>query len=85
MQSVEVGLARPSADVARMRPLLAMKLGDIKAEFGIDVLRVVAAQTEPVYAHQHKGHIEAGGGWRRGRRKTPSLMTSLASWVRASD
>ena len=60
MQSVEVGLARPSADIARMRPLLAMKLGDIKAEFGIDVLRVVAAQTEPVYDHQHKGHIEAG-------------------------
>ncbi|MDT2076641.1 MAG: DNA polymerase Y family protein [Planktomarina sp.] len=60
MQSVEVGMARPSADAARMRPLLAIKLGDIKAEFGIDVLRIVAAQTEPVYAHQHKGHIEVG-------------------------
>jgi protein ImuB len=60
MQSLEVGLARPSADIARMRPLLASKLGDIKAEFGIDVLRLVAAQTEPIHAHQHKGHIEAG-------------------------
>ncbi|MDB2608102.1 DNA polymerase Y family protein [Planktomarina temperata] len=60
MQSLEVGLARPSADIARMRPLLASKLGDIKAEFGIDVLRLIAAQTEPIHAHQHKGHIEAG-------------------------
>ena len=60
MQSVEVGLARPSADVARIRSLLVIKLESIKAEFGIDVLRVVAAQTEPIYAHQHKGKIEAG-------------------------
>jgi protein ImuB len=36
------------------------KLGDIKAEFGVDVLRLVAVQTEPIHAHQHKGHIEAG-------------------------
>jgi protein ImuB len=60
MQSVEAGLARPSADVARIRPLLVIKLKDIKAEFGIDVLRVVAAQTEPIYAHQHKGKIKVG-------------------------
>ena len=60
MQSVEAGLARPSADVARIRPLLVIKLKDIKAEFGIDVLRVVAVQTEPIYAHQNKGKIEAG-------------------------
>ena len=60
MQFVEVGLARPSDDVARMRPLLIIKLEEIEAEFGIDVLRVVAAQTEPIYAHQHKVNIEAG-------------------------
>ena len=60
MQSVEVGLARPSADMALIRQLLAIKLEDIKVEFGIDVLRVVAAQTEPIYAHQHKGKIKAG-------------------------
>ena len=60
MQSVEVGLACPSADIARMRPLLLIKLEEIKAEFGIDVLRVIAVQTEPIYAHQHNGNIEAG-------------------------
>ena len=60
MQSVEVGLARPSADMALIRQLLVIKLEDIKVEFGIDVLRVVAAQTEPIYAHQHKGKIKAG-------------------------
>ena len=60
MQSVEVGLARPSADMALIRQLLIIKLEDIKVEFGIDVLRVVAAQTEPIYAHQHKGKIKAG-------------------------
>ena len=60
MQSVEVGLARPSADMALIRQLLVIKLEDIKVEFGIDVLRVVAAQTEPIYAHQHKGKIKVG-------------------------
>ena len=80
MQSVEVGLARPSADMARIRPLLVIKLKDIKAEFGIDVLRVVAAQTEPIYAHQHKGTISRLR-WRRAHHKIPSLMTSSASWV----
>ena len=59
MQWVEVGLARPSADPERIRPLLMMKLGDIDAGFGIDRIRLVAAQSEPVYAHQHSGHAAA--------------------------
>jgi protein ImuB len=60
MQWVEVGLARPTADSDRMYPLLAVKLTEIDAEFGVDIMRVVAAQTEPIHAQQHKGHIEAG-------------------------
>ena len=60
MQWVDVGLARPSWDPDRMRPLLAIKLNDIDAGYGIDMLRLVAVQTEPVHAQQHKGHIAVG-------------------------
>lgn len=61
MQSIEVGLARPSATPDRIRPLLALKLGDIDAGFGIDCLRLEAHVTEPRHAQQHKGHLEAAG------------------------
>jgi len=56
---IEVGLARPSAEPDRIRPLLALKLGDIDAGFGIDRVRIVAPVTEPVHAQQHRGHLEA--------------------------
>jgi protein ImuB len=59
MQSVEVGLARPSAQPDRIRPLLMLKLGEIDAGFGIDCVRIEAVQTEPVHARQHKGHLDA--------------------------
>lgn len=59
MQAVEVGLARPSANPDRIRPLLFMKIDEIDAGFGIDRVRLIAVQTEPVHAHQHKGHADA--------------------------
>lgn len=59
MQWLEIGLARPSDDPNRIRPLLAMKLGDIDAGFGIDTLRIEACVTEPLHTHQHKGHMDA--------------------------
>ena len=59
MDAVEAGLARPSAEPDRIRPLLAMKVEDIDAGFGIDMIRLVAVATEPVHAHQHRGHAEA--------------------------
>ncbi len=59
MSWVEAGLARPSAEPDRIRPLLAMKLDDIDAGFGIDMIRLEAVVTEPVHAHQHRGHAEA--------------------------
>lgn len=55
----EVGLARPSAEPDRIRPLLAMKTGEIEAGFGIDTIRLAAVVTEPVHARQHQGHGEA--------------------------
>jgi protein ImuB len=58
-EAIEVGLARPGAEPDRIRPLLAMKLGDIDPGFGIDMLRLVASITEPVHARQMKGGLAA--------------------------
>lgn len=60
MQWVSAGLARPTADPERIRPLLAMKLEEIDAGHGIDMLRLEAVQTEPVSARQPVGHLAAG-------------------------
>ncbi|MEM9708297.1 MAG: DUF6504 family protein [Pseudomonadota bacterium] len=56
---IEVALARPSAEPDRIRPLLDLKISDIDAGFGIDRIRLIAPVTEPVHAHQHRGHFEA--------------------------
>lgn len=58
-QVIEIGLARPGSDPARIRPLFAMKLGDVEAGFGIDVLRLEAHVTEPVHARQMTGGMAA--------------------------
>ncbi len=60
IQGVEVGLARPSRDPARIRPLLELKLGEIDAGFGIDMLRLEAVRTEPIHDRHAVGHLEAG-------------------------
>lgn len=57
---VTVGLARPSWEADRLRPLLEMKLDAIDAGFGIDMLRLEAVQTEPVHDRHAVGHLEAG-------------------------
>jgi len=59
MQTVEIGMARPSASPDRIKPLLIMKLSDIDPGFGIDCVRIEANVTEPVHARQHSGHAEA--------------------------
>lgn len=48
--AVEVGVARPTHAAERLRPLLALRLGEIEAGFGIDALRLVATVAEPVEA-----------------------------------
>ena len=57
---VEVGLARPGRDPHRIKSLLAMKLGEIDAGFGIDMLRIEAVVTEPLHMRTATGHREAG-------------------------
>ena len=59
MQSIEVGLARASAEPDRIRQLLAMKMEEVDAGFGIDRLRIEAHVTEPVHARQFAGHMDA--------------------------
>ncbi|MFO7771158.1 MAG: DNA polymerase Y family protein [Roseovarius gahaiensis] len=59
MQTLEIGLARASHDPARIRPLLDMKLDEIDAGFGIDMLRLEAVQVEPVHARTVTGHAGA--------------------------
>ena len=60
MQWVATGLARATADPERIRPLLAMKVSEIDAGHGIDMLRLEAVQTEPVSAREPVGHLAAG-------------------------
>ncbi|MHA6324678.1 Y-family DNA polymerase [Roseivivax sp. CAU 1753] len=60
MQWLNVGLARASHDPERLRPLLAMKLSEIDAGFGIDMLRLEATMHEPIHARDPVGHAEAG-------------------------
>lgn len=59
MAEVDVGLARPSPDPERIRPLLRLKLDTLEAGPGIDGLRLEAHVTEPVHARQMAGHLEA--------------------------
>lgn len=56
---IEVGLARAADTPDRIRPLLALKLDALEAGFGFDRIRIEAAQTEPLHARQHAGHLEA--------------------------
>jgi protein ImuB len=59
--TLEAGLARPSAEPARIRPLLVLKLDALDAGPGIDALRLTAPLTEPAEARTHKGHLDAAG------------------------
>ena len=45
-----MGLARPACRPEAIRPLLALRLGEIDAGFGIERLRLVAVAVEPLAA-----------------------------------
>jgi len=57
---ITVGLARPAQDPARIRPLLELKLDQVDAGFGIDMLRIEAIESEPVHTRASVGHLQAG-------------------------
>lgn len=56
---IEAGLARPTHDPERIRPLLRMKLDDLDAGYGIDLLRLEAVQVETVSDRRPAGHLDA--------------------------
>lgn len=73
VEVVEVGLARPSFDPARIRPLLEMKVDGIDAGFGIDMLRLVACEVEPLHQAVVVGHLQAGDAVQARLSKTHAL------------
>ncbi|WP_113913059.1 Y-family DNA polymerase [Roseovarius dicentrarchi] len=59
MVCVEIGLARPADLPERIAPLFALKLDDLDAGYGIDVLRLEATRTEPLHSARPAGHLDA--------------------------
>jgi protein ImuB len=73
IEVIEVGLARPSFDPHRIRPLLELKIDDIDAGFGIDMLRLVAVHVEPLYQEHVVGHMQAGAAVQARLNQTTAL------------
>ena len=66
VEVAEVGLARASDREDRIRPLLWMKLPDLEAGFGIDMLRLEAVETEALSPVQHRSPAAGGGAPQEG-------------------
>lgn len=58
-QCIDIGLARPGNDPVRITRLLAMKLDDLDAGFGVDIIRLEVLIGESVEEKQHSGHTDA--------------------------
>ena len=56
-----------------------MKLGDVDAAFGIDVLRLEATVTEPIHAYQHKGQLAVSAQASSQRPATESAFDDMIS------
>ncbi|WP_343032526.1 DNA polymerase Y family protein [Tritonibacter litoralis] len=78
---VEVTLARPSRTPARIRPLLAMKLEQLDAGFGIDQLRLQVLQAEPLHGRRQVGHLEAGARARAADHQLADVLGRLGARV----
>lgn len=61
VQVAEVGLARASDREDRIRPLLWMKLPDLEAGFGFDMIRLEAVGVERLAPVQHRSPSVGGG------------------------
>ena len=59
MQWLDAGLARAADEPDRIRPLLAHRIEEIDAGFGIEMLRLEAVQTEALHPRTMTGHMEA--------------------------
>ncbi|MCL3881343.1 DNA polymerase Y family protein [Marivita sp. GX14005] len=59
MQWMSVTLAKPSDDPEQIRPLLRLRIEDLDAGYGIDMMRLEAAVHEPIHLRTYAGHMEA--------------------------
>ncbi len=81
-QILEAGLARAADAPEAIRPLLALRTGEIDAGFGIEALRLEATATEPVVARQHRGQLAVAEAVRRGAEAGgPSNAEALADLI----
>jgi protein ImuB len=82
-QSLTAGLACASHSSDQITPLLAMKLDQVDAGFGIDLLRLEATGVEPIHARQTTGHAEAAARARRHGNATAleDLMTRIGARI----
>ena len=59
-QKIEIGLARATTNPARIRPLLQLKMSEVDAGFGIDILRLEASACLPVSPKTRPGEVLNG-------------------------
>ncbi|MGR3617240.1 MAG: Y-family DNA polymerase [Paracoccaceae bacterium] len=81
---IHVSLARPLREPARIRPLLELKIDQIDAGYGIDMLRLSATHVEPVHERTPVGHLKAGEAVRQrlaGNTELDDLMGRLGARV----
>ena len=57
MSAITAGLAKPSDDPERLLPVLLIKVEEIEAGFGIDMMRLEALETEAIHDTQAKGQM----------------------------
>ena len=77
-----IQLARATCSPDRIRPLLEMKIEDLDAEFGIDMLRLVGISTEERTRKKPVGHLQANRT--AGEKRTdPALLHDLVSKIGA--
>ena len=82
MDSIEMGLARPSDTPERIRPIVMMKLDSLEADFGIDLLRLEAIRTEALHSTVHTGQLGAGQHTRP-QPENPHQITDLIGRIGA--
>nr|MBA3325106.1 DNA polymerase Y family protein [Paracoccaceae bacterium] len=81
--AIEARLARAADTPEAIRPLLALKTGEIEASFGIEALRLEALDVEPLAASQHRGQLAVSEAANRihGRRGPATDAEALADLI----
>ncbi len=82
IDSIEIGLARPSDTPERIWPILMMKLDNLEAGFGIDLLRLEATRTEALHSTVLTGHLGAGQHTQQ-QKENPHLIADLIGRIGA--